>query len=122
MGEDLFVCQIYVDDIIFGSTNKSFCDEFSKIMTDRFEISIVTPCVTNSLIMIISVLMLHQIPWLIHFQEKPKEFQMDFNLKSLWESQEIPKFWNSKLLLMSLFIIQLQSGSSSSNCSHSRNF
>jgi hypothetical protein len=24
MGKDLFVCQIYVDDIIFGSTNKSF--------------------------------------------------------------------------------------------------
>jgi hypothetical protein len=37
--KDLFVCQIYVDDIIFGSTNKSFCDEFSKIMTDRFEMS-----------------------------------------------------------------------------------
>jgi hypothetical protein len=34
-----FVCQIYVDDIIFGSTNKSFCEEFSKIMTDRFEMS-----------------------------------------------------------------------------------
>jgi hypothetical protein len=39
MGKDLFVCQIYVDDIIFGSTNKSFCDEFTKIMTDRFEMS-----------------------------------------------------------------------------------
>jgi hypothetical protein len=39
MGKDLFVCQIYVDDVIFGSTNKSFCDEFSKIMTDRFEMS-----------------------------------------------------------------------------------
>jgi hypothetical protein len=37
MGKDLFVCQIYVDDIIFGSTNASFCEEFSKIMTDRFE-------------------------------------------------------------------------------------
>jgi hypothetical protein len=37
MGKNLFVCQIYVDDIIFSSTNKSFCDEFSKIMTDRFE-------------------------------------------------------------------------------------
>jgi hypothetical protein len=35
--KDLFICQIYVDDIIFGSTNQSFCDEFSKIMTDRFE-------------------------------------------------------------------------------------
>jgi hypothetical protein len=39
MGKDLFVCQIYVDDIIFGSTNKSFCDEFSKIITDMFEMS-----------------------------------------------------------------------------------
>jgi hypothetical protein len=39
MGKYLFICQIYVDDIIFGSTNKSFCDKFSKIMTDRFEIS-----------------------------------------------------------------------------------
>jgi hypothetical protein len=39
MGKDLFVCQIYIDDIIFDFTNKSFCDEFSKIMTDRFEMS-----------------------------------------------------------------------------------
>jgi hypothetical protein len=37
--KDLFMCQIYIDDIIFGSTNRSFCDEFSKIMTDRFEMS-----------------------------------------------------------------------------------
>jgi hypothetical protein len=35
----LFVRQIYVDDIIFGSTNKSFCDEFNKIMRDRIEMS-----------------------------------------------------------------------------------
>jgi hypothetical protein len=39
MGKYLLVCQIYVDDIIFGSTSKPFCDEFSKIMTDRFELS-----------------------------------------------------------------------------------
>jgi hypothetical protein len=76
----------------------------------------------NSLIMVISVLILYQIPWLIHFQAKPKEIQMNFNLKSLWESQEIQKIWNCKLLLMSLFIIQVQSGSSSSNYSHSGNF
>jgi hypothetical protein len=36
---DLFVCQIYVDDIIFGSTNESTCEEFSKIMTQKFEMS-----------------------------------------------------------------------------------
>jgi hypothetical protein len=32
VAKDLFVCQIYVDDIIFGSTNKSTCEEFSRIM------------------------------------------------------------------------------------------
>jgi hypothetical protein len=37
IGKDLFICQIYIDDIIFSSTNTSFCEEFSKIMTDRFE-------------------------------------------------------------------------------------
>jgi hypothetical protein len=41
MRKDLVVCQIYVDEIIFGSTNKLFCDEFSKIMTDRFKMSMV---------------------------------------------------------------------------------
>ena len=34
-----FVCQIYVDDIIFGSTNESTCEEFSRIMTQKFEMS-----------------------------------------------------------------------------------
>jgi hypothetical protein len=41
MDKDLFVCQICVYDIMFGSTNKSFCDEFSKIMTDMFEMSMI---------------------------------------------------------------------------------
>jgi hypothetical protein len=36
---DLFVCQIYVDDIIIGSTNESTCEEFSRIMTQKFEMS-----------------------------------------------------------------------------------
>jgi hypothetical protein len=40
IANDLFVCQIYVDDIIFGSTNKSTCEEFSRIMIQRFEMSI----------------------------------------------------------------------------------
>jgi hypothetical protein len=29
----LFVCQLYVDDIMFGYTNKSFNDEFANLMT-----------------------------------------------------------------------------------------
>jgi hypothetical protein len=39
VGKDLFISKIYVDDIIFGSTNQSFCDEFSTIMIGRFEMS-----------------------------------------------------------------------------------
>ena len=30
IGKDLFGCQIYVDDIIFGSTNPNFCEELVK--------------------------------------------------------------------------------------------
>jgi len=33
------VVQIYVNDIIFGSTNASLCKEFSKLMQDEFEMS-----------------------------------------------------------------------------------
>jgi hypothetical protein len=36
---DLFVCQIYVDNIIFGSSNQSSCEEFSRIMIQMFEMS-----------------------------------------------------------------------------------
>jgi hypothetical protein len=39
IAKDLFICQIYVDDIIFGSTNKSTCEEFSRIMIQKFEMS-----------------------------------------------------------------------------------
>jgi hypothetical protein len=33
------VCQIYVDDIIFGSTNQKSCEEFSRVMTQKFKMS-----------------------------------------------------------------------------------
>jgi hypothetical protein len=35
---DLFVCQIYVDDIIFGSTNKSTCEEFREVYDGGVEV------------------------------------------------------------------------------------
>ncbi|GJV43434.1 retrovirus-related pol polyprotein from transposon TNT 1-94 [Tanacetum coccineum] len=35
----LIVVQIYVDDIIFGSTCQNLCDDFEKIMHDEFEMS-----------------------------------------------------------------------------------
>ena len=41
IGKDLFVLQIYVDDIIFGSTNQDFCEEFGNIMANEFEISMI---------------------------------------------------------------------------------
>jgi hypothetical protein len=38
---DLFVCQIYVDDIIFGSTNQKSCEEFSRVMMQKIEMSMI---------------------------------------------------------------------------------
>ncbi|GJT33522.1 ribonuclease H-like domain-containing protein [Tanacetum coccineum] len=36
---DIMLVQVYVDDIIFGSTNKSWCDEFEVLMQSRFQMS-----------------------------------------------------------------------------------
>ena len=33
--------QIYVDDIIFRSTNKEYCEEFGKMMANEFEMSMI---------------------------------------------------------------------------------
>jgi hypothetical protein len=41
IGKDLFVMQIYVDDIIFRSTNQDFCEEFGKMMASEFEMSMI---------------------------------------------------------------------------------
>jgi hypothetical protein len=41
IGNDLFVLQIYIDDIIFGSTNQDFCEEFGKTMANEFEMSMI---------------------------------------------------------------------------------
>ena len=41
IGKDLFVLQIYVDDIIFGSTNQDFREEFEKMMANEFEMSMI---------------------------------------------------------------------------------
>ncbi|GJU33330.1 putative ribonuclease H-like domain-containing protein [Tanacetum coccineum] len=36
---DILLVQVYVDDIIFGSTNKAWCDEFEVLMKGEFEMS-----------------------------------------------------------------------------------
>ncbi|GJZ06470.1 retrovirus-related pol polyprotein from transposon TNT 1-94 [Tanacetum coccineum] len=38
-GDDILLVQIYVDDIIFGSTNLVFSNRFAKLMKDNFEMS-----------------------------------------------------------------------------------
>ncbi|GJT65589.1 putative ribonuclease H-like domain-containing protein [Tanacetum coccineum] len=36
---DILLVQVYVDDIIFGSTKKSLCDEFEQMMHKKFQMS-----------------------------------------------------------------------------------
>jgi hypothetical protein len=36
---DLFICQIYVDYIIFCSTNQKSCGEFSRVMMQKSKLS-----------------------------------------------------------------------------------
>ncbi|GJT86497.1 retrovirus-related pol polyprotein from transposon TNT 1-94 [Tanacetum coccineum] len=38
-GNDILLVQIYVDDIIFASTNTAMCDEFANQMTNKFKMS-----------------------------------------------------------------------------------
>ncbi|KAG8068859.1 hypothetical protein GUJ93_ZPchr0005g15577 [Zizania palustris] len=41
INDDFFVCQIYVDDIIFGSTNEELCKVFGDMMSREFEMSMI---------------------------------------------------------------------------------
>ncbi|GKE75874.1 retrovirus-related pol polyprotein from transposon TNT 1-94 [Tanacetum coccineum] len=38
-GNDLLLVQIYVDDIIFASTNTAMCNEFANLMSNKFKMS-----------------------------------------------------------------------------------
>ncbi|KAD6454380.1 hypothetical protein E3N88_09086 [Mikania micrantha] len=38
-GKDILLVQIYVDDIIFGSTDEQMCLEFKQVMIEKFEMS-----------------------------------------------------------------------------------
>ena len=37
---DMLLVQVYVDDIIFGSTNDDLCKRFAKLMQSKFEMSL----------------------------------------------------------------------------------
>jgi hypothetical protein len=41
LDNDLFVLQIYVNVIFFGSTNQDFCKKFGKMMANEFEMSMI---------------------------------------------------------------------------------
>jgi len=41
MNGEIFICQVYVDDIIFGSTNEDFCKKFGDFMSKEFEMSMI---------------------------------------------------------------------------------
>jgi len=36
-GSDIILVQIYVDDIVFGSSNAKLCEDFVKAMQEEFE-------------------------------------------------------------------------------------
>nr|GEV54805.1 retrovirus-related Pol polyprotein from transposon TNT 1-94 [Tanacetum cinerariifolium] len=40
-GNDLLTIQIYVDDILFASTNTTMCNEFANLMTTKFNMSMI---------------------------------------------------------------------------------
>ncbi|GJX07343.1 putative ribonuclease H-like domain-containing protein [Tanacetum coccineum] len=50
---DILLVQVYVDDIIFGSTKKSLCTEFEKLMHKKFQMSCIasTPMETSKSLM-----------------------------------------------------------------------
>ncbi|GJZ34777.1 retrovirus-related pol polyprotein from transposon TNT 1-94 [Tanacetum coccineum] len=62
---NLIIVQIYVDDIIFGSTCQDMCDEFAKIMHDEFEMSMMDGALTwwNSHVQTIGIDEAYEMPW-----------------------------------------------------------
>jgi hypothetical protein len=38
---EIFICQVYVDNIIFGSTNEDYCKEFGELMSKEFKMSMI---------------------------------------------------------------------------------
>jgi hypothetical protein len=41
LNDDIFICQVYVDDIIIGSTNEDYCKEFGELMSKEFKMSMI---------------------------------------------------------------------------------
>ena len=41
LDREIFIYQVYVDDIIFGSSNEDYCKEFGELMSKEFEMSMI---------------------------------------------------------------------------------
>ena len=75
--KDLFVLQIYVDNIIFGSTNQDFCDEFKKMIANEFEMSMI---VELNYFLSLQIKQLKNgtfISQCKYIKDMPKKFEMD---------------------------------------------
>ncbi|GJZ50624.1 retrovirus-related pol polyprotein from transposon TNT 1-94 [Tanacetum coccineum] len=71
-GNDLLLVQIYVDGIIFASTNTAMCNEFANQMTTKFKMSIMGHL---SLMYLTSSIpdLIHAVCLCARYQEKPTE-------------------------------------------------
>ena len=41
LDREIFICQVYVDDIIVDSSNEDYCKEFGELMSKEFEMSMI---------------------------------------------------------------------------------
>jgi hypothetical protein len=106
MGKDLFVCKIYVDDNMFGSTNKSFGDRFSKIMIDRLEmymIEILTFFLEFQIKQVKEETFINQMKYT---HDTLKKFGMDKTkpIKTLWTLMVILIFTSTAHRLIKMYI------------------
>ncbi|GJU46335.1 retrovirus-related pol polyprotein from transposon TNT 1-94 [Tanacetum coccineum] len=84
---DILVVHVYVDDIIFGSTNLRYAQLFVDLMKSRFKMSMIEEMTLNG----------NQIDKTFRFVEEPVEI-MDRKVKSLKRSRIllVKVHWNSK--------------------------
>nr|GEZ39018.1 putative ribonuclease H-like domain-containing protein [Tanacetum cinerariifolium] len=70
----IILVQVYVDDIIFGSTNKAWCDEFEVLMKGEFKMSAIAS--RPDIMFVVSACFRHQVtPMTFHLYEVNKIFK-----------------------------------------------
>jgi hypothetical protein len=74
---EIFICHVYVDDIIFGLTNKDYCKKFGELLSKEFKMSMI-----GELIFFLGFQVMQMREGIFIFQEKYtkdllKRFKMD---------------------------------------------